>query len=147
MVTIPLFTLLKRATKTVKQALSSLELYQIYLEIEEANFWEMWAYLGSLIMLISLEIFHTLLPLAHTSGSAFKKYLSGKLDPSIMNVNEGEHELLPCLVEYAVSIQRCYLVILDPKRIGEDDALIARLDVSKHLNFPLGFHGFWATDM
>ncbi|XWS45860.1 hypothetical protein CRYUN_Cryun14cG0015600 [Craigia yunnanensis] len=49
------------------------------------------------------------------------------------------------VVEYAVSIQRCYLVILDPKRIGETDALVARLEVPKHLNFPLGFHGFWAN--
>ncbi|KAK8653453.1 hypothetical protein V6N13_127451 [Hibiscus sabdariffa] len=49
------------------------------------------------------------------------------------------------VVEYAVSIQRCYLVILDPKRIGETEALVARLEVPKHLNFPLGFHGFWAN--
>ncbi|KAJ9188507.1 hypothetical protein P3X46_003860 [Hevea brasiliensis] len=48
------------------------------------------------------------------------------------------------VVEYAVAIQRCYLVILNPKRIGEADALIARFEVPKHLNFPLGFHGFWA---
>ncbi|OMO69554.1 Carotenoid oxygenase [Corchorus capsularis] len=49
------------------------------------------------------------------------------------------------VVEYAVAVQRCYLVILDPKRIGETDALVARLEVPKHLNFPLGFHGFWAN--
>ncbi|XP_034708802.1 carotenoid cleavage dioxygenase 7, chloroplastic [Vitis riparia] len=48
------------------------------------------------------------------------------------------------VVEYAVSIQRCYLVILDAKRIGEIDALVARLEVPKHLTFPIGFHGFWA---
>ncbi|XVF22822.1 hypothetical protein REPUB_Repub12eG0204000 [Reevesia pubescens] len=50
------------------------------------------------------------------------------------------------VVEYAVSIQRCYLVILDPKKIGETEALVARLEVPKHLNFPLGFHGFWANN-
>ncbi|XP_056174048.1 carotenoid cleavage dioxygenase 7, chloroplastic-like [Syzygium oleosum] len=50
------------------------------------------------------------------------------------------------VVEYAVSIQRCYLVILNPKRIGEADALVARLEVPKELNFPLGFHGFWDVD-
>ncbi|XP_042509935.1 carotenoid cleavage dioxygenase 7, chloroplastic isoform X2 [Macadamia integrifolia] len=50
------------------------------------------------------------------------------------------------VVEYAVSIQRCYLVILNAKRIGEADALVARLEVPKHLNFPLAFHGFWATE-
>ncbi|WRX09617.1 Carotenoid oxygenase - like 2 [Theobroma cacao] len=49
------------------------------------------------------------------------------------------------VVEYAVSIQRCFLVILDPKRIGETDALVARLEVPQHLNFPLGFHGLWAN--
>ncbi|TYH95528.1 hypothetical protein ES332_A12G111800v1 [Gossypium tomentosum] len=50
------------------------------------------------------------------------------------------------VVEYAVSIQRCYLVILDPKRIGESDGVVARFEVPKHLNFPLGFHGFWAKN-
>ncbi|EXB37597.1 hypothetical protein L484_021802 [Morus notabilis] len=58
-------------------------------------------------------------------------------------VEEDDGYLL--VVEYAVSVQRCYLVILDPKRIGEADALVARLEVPKHLNFPLGFHGFWAS--
>lgn len=48
-----------------------------------------------------------------------------------------------CLLQYAVSIQRCYLIILNPKKIGEADALVARLEVPRHLNFPLGFHGFW----
>ena len=37
-------------------------------------------------------------------------------------------------------------LILDPKRMGEDNPLIAEFEVQKHLNFPLGFHGFWATD-
>ncbi|KAK1400710.1 Carotenoid cleavage dioxygenase 7 [Heracleum sosnowskyi] len=55
---------------------------------------------------------------------------------------EGEGYLL--VVEYAVSTQRCYLVILDPKRIGMANALLAKLEVPRHLNFPLGFHGFWA---
>ncbi|XP_031259612.1 carotenoid cleavage dioxygenase 7, chloroplastic [Pistacia vera] len=49
------------------------------------------------------------------------------------------------VVEYAVSIQRCFLVILNPKKIGEADALVARLEVPKKFNFPLGFHGFWAN--
>ncbi|KAJ4956312.1 hypothetical protein NE237_013095 [Protea cynaroides] len=50
------------------------------------------------------------------------------------------------VVEYAVSIQRCYLVVLNAKRIGEVDAVVARLEVPKHLNFPFAFHGFWATE-
>ncbi|GAV88289.1 RPE65 domain-containing protein, partial [Cephalotus follicularis] len=58
-------------------------------------------------------------------------------------VEEDEGYLL--VVEYAVAIQMCYLVILDPKKIGEADALIARIEVPKNLNFPLGFHGFWAN--
>ncbi|GFS39282.1 carotenoid cleavage dioxygenase 7 [Actinidia rufa] len=48
------------------------------------------------------------------------------------------------VVEYAVSTQRCYLVVLNPKRMGHANALVARLEVPKYLNFPLGFHGFWA---
>ncbi|KAK4411224.1 Carotenoid cleavage dioxygenase 7, chloroplastic [Sesamum angolense] len=48
------------------------------------------------------------------------------------------------VVEYAVSTQRCYLVILDPKLMGRKNALVARFEVPRHLNFPLGFHGFWA---
>ncbi|EHA8589153.1 carotenoid cleavage dioxygenase 7, chloroplastic [Cocos nucifera] len=49
------------------------------------------------------------------------------------------------VVEYAVARQRCYLVVLDAKRIGEANALVAKLEVPKHLTFPLGFHGFWAA--
>ncbi|RYR54788.1 hypothetical protein S245_021327 [Arachis hypogaea] len=49
------------------------------------------------------------------------------------------------VVEYAVSMQRCYLVILNPKMIGTSKALVARLEIPRHLNFPLGFHGFWAA--
>ncbi|KAI8024665.1 hypothetical protein LOK49_LG02G00765 [Camellia lanceoleosa] len=48
------------------------------------------------------------------------------------------------VVEYAVSTQRCYLVVLSSKKIGETGALVARLEVPRSLNFPLGFHGFWA---
>ncbi|KAK4738571.1 hypothetical protein R3W88_002268 [Solanum pinnatisectum] len=48
------------------------------------------------------------------------------------------------VVEYAVSTQRCYLVILDAQKIGEKNEVVARLEVPRHLNFPLGFHGFWA---
>lgn len=51
-----------------------------------------------------------------------------------------------CILQYAVSTQRCYLVILDPNRIGTGNALLAKLEVPRHLNFPLGFHGFWADN-
>ncbi|KAF9620067.1 hypothetical protein IFM89_010717 [Coptis chinensis] len=44
-------------------------------------------------------------------------------------------------------VQRCYLVILDPRRIGEADAVIARLEVPKNLNFPLAFHGFGSREL
>lgn len=56
---------------------------------------------------------------------------------------------VPCSPQnkwYAVSIQRCYLVILAPKKIGEASAVVAGFEVQKHLNFLLGFHGFWAGD-
>lgn len=49
------------------------------------------------------------------------------------------------VLQYAVSVQRCYLVILNPRKIGQSDALVARLEVPRHLNFPIGFHGFWAA--
>lgn len=47
-------------------------------------------------------------------------------------------------LQYAVSEQRCYLVILDAKTIGETNGVVAKLEVPKDFNFPLGFHGFWA---
>ncbi|XP_057806169.1 carotenoid cleavage dioxygenase 7, chloroplastic-like [Salvia miltiorrhiza] len=50
------------------------------------------------------------------------------------------------VVEYAVSTQRCYFVILDAKLIGKKNGVIARFEVPRHLNFPLGFHGFWAPN-
>lgn len=30
--------------------------------------------------------------------------------------------------------------------MGESDGVVARFEVPKHLNFPLGFHGFWAKN-
>ncbi|CAA0820389.1 carotenoid cleavage dioxygenase 7 [Striga hermonthica] len=51
------------------------------------------------------------------------------------------------VVEYAVSNKKCYLVVLDSKMIGRNNALVARFEVPRHLNFPLGFHGFWAPDV
>lgn len=38
-------------------------------------------------------------------------------------------------------------MILDAKLIGRANALVAKLEVPKHLNFPLGFHGFWAREI
>ncbi|XP_020084493.1 carotenoid cleavage dioxygenase 7, chloroplastic [Ananas comosus] len=49
------------------------------------------------------------------------------------------------VVEYAVSERICYLVVLDAKRIGRANAVVAKLEVPKNLTFPLGFHGFWAS--
>ncbi|KAG9452202.1 hypothetical protein H6P81_005106 [Aristolochia fimbriata] len=48
------------------------------------------------------------------------------------------------LVEYAVAMQMRYLVVLDAKLIGKPEALVAKLEIPKHLFFPWGFHGFWA---
>ncbi|PRQ57423.1 putative oxidoreductase [Rosa chinensis] len=67
-------------------------------------------------------------------------------EPTFIAKGSEEDEGYILVVEYAVAVQRCYLVILDSKRIGEADALMARLEVPKHLNFPLGFHGFWASN-
>ncbi|KAM5554713.1 carotenoid cleavage dioxygenase 7, chloroplastic-like [Rosa sericea] len=67
-------------------------------------------------------------------------------EPTFIANGSEEDEGYILVVEYAVAVQRCYLVILDSKRIGAADALVARLEVPKHLNFPLGFHGFWASN-
>lgn len=45
-----------------------------------------------------------------------------------------------------MSTQRCYLVVLDSKLIGMKNGVVARYEVPRHLNFPLGFHGFWAPN-
>ncbi|GKC03948.1 hypothetical protein Tco_0995558 [Tanacetum coccineum] len=44
-----------------------------------------------------------------------------------------------------ISPSRCYLVILDAKKTGETNAVVARLEVSKFLNISLGFHRFRAA--
>ncbi|KAG6575282.1 carotenoid cleavage dioxygenase 7, chloroplastic [Cucurbita moschata] len=67
-------------------------------------------------------------------------------EPVFVPKGDGEDDGYVLVVEYAVSIQRCYLMILEAKKIGEGDAVVARLEVPKHLNFPLGFHGFWAAN-
>ncbi|XP_061351798.1 carotenoid cleavage dioxygenase 7, chloroplastic [Gastrolobium bilobum] len=66
-------------------------------------------------------------------------------EPIFVPKGDEEDDGYLLVVEYAVSMQRCYLVILDPKRIGAANALVSRLEIPRHLNFPLGFHGFWAA--
>ncbi|KAI3693236.1 hypothetical protein L6452_33068 [Arctium lappa] len=65
-------------------------------------------------------------------------------EPIFVSNGSEEDDGYLLVVEYAVSKQQCYLVILDAKKIGETNAIVARLEVPKYLNFPLGFHGFWA---
>ncbi|NP_001284427.1 carotenoid cleavage dioxygenase 7, chloroplastic [Cucumis melo] len=67
-------------------------------------------------------------------------------EPVFVPKGDGEDDGYLLVVEYAVSIQRCYLIILDAQRFGEADGVVARFEVPKHLNFPLGFHGFWAAN-
>ncbi|WVZ06593.1 hypothetical protein V8G54_019939 [Vigna mungo] len=67
-------------------------------------------------------------------------------EPIFVPKGDGEDDGYLLVVEYAVSMNRCYLVILNPKRIGSDNALVARIEIPSHLNFPLGFHGFWAAN-
>ncbi|RWR89785.1 carotenoid cleavage dioxygenase 7, chloroplastic [Cinnamomum micranthum f. kanehirae] len=67
-------------------------------------------------------------------------------EPVFVPKGDEEDDGYLLVVEYAVSVQRCYLVILDSKRIGKANAVVAKLEVPKHLNFPLGFHGFWAPE-
>ncbi|KAL7609509.1 hypothetical protein Lser_V15G14171 [Lactuca serriola] len=65
-------------------------------------------------------------------------------EPMFVSKGSDEDDGYLLVVEYAVSEQKSYLVILDAKRIGETNAMVARLEVPKYLNFPLGFHGVWA---
>ncbi|XP_073107168.1 carotenoid cleavage dioxygenase 7, chloroplastic-like [Elaeis guineensis] len=77
-----------------------------------------------------------------TSWSAGSREFIG--EPIFVPRGTKEDDGYILVVEYAVARQRCYLVVLDAERIGEADALVAKLEVPKHLTFPLGFHGFWA---
>ncbi|XP_010544591.1 PREDICTED: carotenoid cleavage dioxygenase 7, chloroplastic [Tarenaya hassleriana] len=67
-------------------------------------------------------------------------------EPMFVSRGSNEEDGYIIVVEYAVSIERCYLVILDVKKIGEADALVARLEVPRNLTFPMGFHGLWTSD-
>lgn len=67
-------------------------------------------------------------------------------EPVFVPKGDEEDDGYLLVVEYAVSIQRCYLTILEAQKFGEGDGVVARLEVPKHLNFPLGFHGFWAPN-
>ncbi|XP_004306976.1 PREDICTED: carotenoid cleavage dioxygenase 7, chloroplastic-like [Fragaria vesca subsp. vesca] len=79
----------------------------------------------------------------HTWSVGSRRFIG---EPTFISKGSEEDDGYILVVEYAVAVQRCYLVILDSKKIGAADALVARLEVPKHLNFPLGFHGFWASD-
>ncbi|KAJ0970573.1 hypothetical protein J5N97_018532 [Dioscorea zingiberensis] len=63
--------------------------------------------------------------------------------PSIGGKEEDDGYIL--VAEYEVSKQRCHLVILDAKRMGEANAVKAKLEVPRQLTFPFGFHGFWTN--
>lgn len=65
-------------------------------------------------------------------------------EPMFVSKGSEEDDGYILVVEYAVAEQKSYLVILDAKRIGETNPIVAKLEVPKSLNFPLGFHGFWA---
>ncbi|OEL17825.1 Carotenoid cleavage dioxygenase 7, chloroplastic [Dichanthelium oligosanthes] len=67
-------------------------------------------------------------------------------EPVFVTTGGREDDGYVLLVEYAVSDHRCHLVVLDARKIGERNALVAKLEVPKHLTFPMGFHGFWADE-
>ncbi|CAD6262814.1 unnamed protein product [Miscanthus lutarioriparius] len=67
-------------------------------------------------------------------------------EPVFVPTGLSEDDGYVLLVEYAVSDHRCHLVVLDARKIGERDAVVAKLEVPKHLTFPMGFHGFWADE-
>uniref|UniRef100_A0A0D9W7X3 Carotenoid cleavage dioxygenase 7 n=1 Tax=Leersia perrieri TaxID=77586 RepID=A0A0D9W7X3_9ORYZ len=67
-------------------------------------------------------------------------------EPVFVPTGGGEDDGYVVLVEYAVSKHRCHLVVLDAKKIGGKNALVAKLEVPKNLTFPMGFHGFWGDE-
>lgn len=67
-------------------------------------------------------------------------------EPVFVPTGGGEDGGYVLLVEYAVSKHRCHLVVLDAKKIGTENALVAKLEVPKNLTFPMGFHGFWGDE-
>uniref|UniRef100_A0ACD5UTZ5 Uncharacterized protein n=1 Tax=Avena sativa TaxID=4498 RepID=A0ACD5UTZ5_AVESA len=67
-------------------------------------------------------------------------------EPVFIPTGAGEDHGYVILVEYAVSEDRCNLVVLDARKIGKTSALVAKLAVPKNLTFPMGFHGFWAQE-
>ncbi|XP_047063832.1 carotenoid cleavage dioxygenase 7, chloroplastic-like [Lolium rigidum] len=67
-------------------------------------------------------------------------------EPVFIPTGGGEDHGYVIIVEYAVSEDRCNLVVLDARKIGKKSALVAKLQVPKHLTFPMGFHGFWADE-
>ncbi|KAI3504298.1 hypothetical protein L1887_32867 [Cichorium endivia] len=85
--------------------------------------------------------FNTMKNSTQTWSVASRRFIG---EPIFVSKGSGEDDGYLLVVEYAVSEQKSYLVILDAKRIGETNAIVAKLEVPKSLNFPLGFHGFWA---
>ncbi|KAL4178675.1 hypothetical protein AMTRI_Chr13g83450 [Amborella trichopoda] len=75
--------------------------------------------------------------------AGFRRFVG---EPVFVPRGEEEDDGYILVVEYAVSVQRCYLVMLDAKEIGKPGALVAKFEVPKELNFPVGFHGFWVND-
>lgn len=67
-------------------------------------------------------------------------------EPVFIPTRGGEDHGYVLLVEYAVSEDKCHLVVLDARKIGKRSALVVKLEVPKHLTFPMGFHGFWADE-
>ncbi|CAN4125911.1 unnamed protein product [Withania somnifera] len=86
----------------------------------------------------------------NTNDKSVHKWSAGRRrfigEPVFIPKGTKEDDGYLLVVEYAVSTQRCYLVILDAQKIGQKNEVAARLEVPRHLNFPLGFHGFWAPN-
>nr|AKQ19158.1 carotenoid cleavage dioxygenase 7 [Petunia x hybrida] len=77
----------------------------------------------------------------HTWSAGRRRFIG---EPVFIPRGTIEDEGYLLVVEYAVSTQRCYLVVLDAQKIGDKGEVVARLEVPRNLNFPVGFHGFWA---
>ncbi|KAL6495368.1 Carotenoid cleavage dioxygenase 7, chloroplastic [Orobanche gracilis] len=82
-----------------------------------------------------------------TWSTALRRFIGEPIFIAKDDRGEDEDDGYLLVIEYAVSTERCYLVVLDSKLIGKENAIVARFEVPTHLNFPLGFHGFWAPNI
>ncbi|KAL9844196.1 putative oxidoreductase [Arabidopsis thaliana] len=85
--------------------------------------------------------------LVRTWSTGARRFVGEPMFVPKNSVEEGEEEDdgYIVVVEYAVSVERCYLVILDAKKIGESDAVVSSVNkvyIAK-INYIICVHSFY----